>query len=116
MNYNELKELLVTEDVCARVKAQEDEIFELIPEFRVCKGFDQKNSWHVYDVYEHILHVVAGVEADLTLRLVAFFHDIGKPPAFTLDEAGVGHFWGHCAQANAFNMASSCFWIFSSSP
>ena len=46
MNYNELKELLVTEDVCARVKAQEDEIFELIPEFRVCKDFDQKNSWH----------------------------------------------------------------------
>ena len=39
--------------------------------------------------------MVAGVEAKLTLRLTALFHDMGKPPAFTVDDNGVGHFYGH---------------------
>ena len=67
----------------------------MIPELKACKGFDQKNSWHIYDVYEHILHVVAAVEPEITIRLATLFHDIGKPLAFTQDENGVGHFWGH---------------------
>ena len=95
MNYIELKELLVSESVYNNIKQQENALFQLIPEMKVCKGFDQKNGWHVYDVYEHILHVAAGVEPELTVRLAALFHDIGKPLAFTQDENGVGHFFGH---------------------
>jgi len=49
----------------------------------------------VYDVYEHILHVVDGVPANIISRLTALFHDIGKPDAFTQDENGIGHFYGH---------------------
>jgi tRNA nucleotidyltransferase (CCA-adding enzyme) len=30
-------------------------------------------------------------------RLAALLHDIGKPAVFTLDEGGVGHFYGHAA-------------------
>ena len=95
MNYNHLLSLLTSDNVYDRLKENEQELFALIPELKVCKGFDQKSSWHIYDVYEHILHVVAGVEPDLILRLTALFHDVGKPPAFTLDSDGVGHFWGH---------------------
>ena len=95
MNYNEFKELLVSDNVYTRIKTQENELFQLIPELKACKGFDQKNSWHIYDVYEHILHVVAAVEPEITIRLATLFHDIGKPLAFTQDENGVGHFWGH---------------------
>jgi len=94
MTYNELLTLLQAQDVCDRIREKEEAIFALIPELKVCKGFDQRNSWHIYDVYEHILHVIAGVEGKL-LRLVALFHDVGKPRAFTLDAQGVGHFWGH---------------------
>ena len=101
MDFSELKELLVAETVYDCLKEREDELFELIPELRVCKGFDQKNDWHVYDVYEHILHVVAGVEPELIVRLTALFHDVGKPPAFTLDEEGVGHFRGHWDHSEA---------------
>lgn len=95
MEYTQLARLLVTESVYDRIKEQEAALFRLLPELQVCKGFDQRNSWHTYDVYEHILHVVAGVETDKILRLTALFHDIGKPPVFTLDADGVGHFFGH---------------------
>ena len=95
MKYCELKKLLMSDNVYADIKSKEDALFQLMPELKVCKGFDQKNSWHKYDVYEHILHVVAGVEPEMILRLATLFHDIGKPLAFTQDENGVGHFWGH---------------------
>ena len=95
MKYNEFIDILLSENVYDCIKQNEAEIFELIPELKVCKGFEQRNSWHIYDVYEHILHVVSGVEANLLLRLAALFHDVGKPLAFTLDPDGVGHFFGH---------------------
>ena len=90
MDFSELKELLVAETVYNCLKEREDELFELIPELRVCKGFDQKNDWHVYDVYEHILHVVAGVEPELIVRLTALFHDVGKPLAFSRPLGSLG--------------------------
>ena len=95
MKPKELLALLVSENVYDSMKKNQEAVFELLPELKVCKGFDQKNKWHVYDVYEHILRVVAGVEASRVLRLTALFHDLGKPATFTLDEKSVGHFYGH---------------------
>lgn len=95
MDYRELLALLQAQNVYDCIKEKEEAIFALLPELKVCKGFDQKNKWHIYDVYEHILHVVSGVEAKPLLRLTALFHDMGKPPAFTQDTEGVGHFFGH---------------------
>ena len=60
-------------------------------------GFDQKNVHHCYDVWEHTLHAVAAVPGDPVLRCAALLHDIGKPNCFTVDEKGVGHFYGHSA-------------------
>jgi len=31
----------------------------------------------------------------LVLRLAALFHDIGKPLCFSIDDKGIGHFYGH---------------------
>lgn len=95
MDYNSLKEILLSDKPSELIKAHESEIFEFIPELKKSKNFDQHNIWHVYDVYEHILHVVDGVPANIISRLTALFHDTGKPDAFTQDENGVGHFYGH---------------------
>lgn len=95
MNYIELLEIILSDDVFNKFKQNEQEIFELIPELKVCKGFEQNNKWHIYDVYEHILHVVSLVENNKILRLSALFHDIGKPLTFTLDQDGIGHFYNH---------------------
>ena len=41
--------------------------------------------------------MVENVPPTAQLRLAALLHDIGKPDVFTLDEAGVGHFYGHAS-------------------
>lgn len=60
------------------ILAYSDKILELVPELIVCKC-EHEHRAHKYNVYTHILHVVAGVDSDLTLKLSALFHDIGKP-------------------------------------
>ncbi len=96
MTANELYKILLEDKPSKAIKENEEEIFKLIPILETCKGFDQNNSeWHIYDVYEHILHVVDGVPKDLELRLAALFHDVGKPSHYQEDEKGVGHFYGH---------------------
>ena len=67
----------------------------VIPELIPTVGFDQKNPNHVHDVFGHIAQVVEHVPPTAQLRFAALLHDIGKPDVFTLDEGGVGHFYGH---------------------
>ena len=95
MTIEELYEILLSDKPSCILKSREKELFYLIPELDKCKGFEQNNDWHIYDVYEHILHVVDNVSPNLIIRLAALFHDIGKPLSYTEDENGVGHFYGH---------------------
>ncbi|NLJ66965.1 MAG: HD domain-containing protein [Clostridiales bacterium] len=72
----------------------------VFPEIQEMVGFDQRNKYHIYDVYRHTLKSVESIDKDVALRTTMFFHDIAKPSCFTLDENGVGHFYGH-AKASA---------------
>ena len=62
-------------------------------------GFEQRNYHHCYDILEHTAAVTSAIPATVPLRLAAFFHDCGKPDRFSLDEQGVGHFYGHAAHS-----------------
>ena len=95
MTLEELYNILLSDNPGNSIRNNEEEIFRLIPELKTCKGFNQNNEWHIYDVYEHILHVVDEVSPNITMRLAALFHDIGKPLSYTEDENKVGHFFGH---------------------
>ena len=95
MKLKELFNILISDKPSALIKEHESEIFEFIPELKKCKGFDQNNEWHIFDVYEHILNVIDNVDNDLILRLTALFHDVGKPLCYVEDENNVGHFYGH---------------------
>ena len=66
----------------------------IIPNFRNM-DLNQRNPHHNSNVKQHIYKVVRACEPILELRLSALFHDIGKPSCFTIDENGVGHFYGH---------------------
>ena len=69
------------------------------PEILPMVGFDQRNIHHCYDVWEHSLHALDAAPEDAALRCAALLHDIGKPATFTVDGAGVGHFYGHAARS-----------------
>ena len=95
MTLQELLDILKLDKPSEEIKKHENEIFELIPELRLCKNFDQKSEWHPYDVYEHTLHVIDNTSNDEILRVAALFHDIGKPLTFEEDKYGIGHFPNH---------------------
>ncbi|WFD08865.1 CCA tRNA nucleotidyltransferase [Tepidibacter hydrothermalis] len=67
----------------------------ILPELDKCVGFDQKNSYHDKDVFDHIMSVVDYTPCNIKIRLAALFHDIAKPESFSIDEEGIGHFYGH---------------------
>ncbi|MGI6106067.1 MAG: CCA tRNA nucleotidyltransferase [Raoultibacter sp.] len=70
-------------------------IGQIIPETRAMIDFDQRTPYHIYDVLEHTAYCMENCPQTSLVRWSAFFHDIGKPPAFFLDDEGVGHFYGH---------------------
>jgi tRNA nucleotidyltransferase (CCA-adding enzyme) len=50
----------------------------LAPELLEGIGFEQ-NQYHAYDVFRHTLRAVDFAPAQLTVRLAALLHDVGKP-------------------------------------
>lgn len=77
------------------IRLHKEDVFKIIPELKVCDGFDQLNDYHIYDVLEHILVVLDNVGDSYLLKIAALFHDIGKPNCLTIDDEGTGHFYGH---------------------
>lgn len=99
-NLEKLFDILLSNKPSILIRKNEDYIFNIIPEFRKTKGFNQNNPWHIYDVYDHILHVIDGVKENIILRLTALFHDIGKPYTYTEDENNIGHFYNHWTKSS----------------
>ncbi|MBQ6991409.1 MAG: radical SAM protein [Clostridia bacterium] len=70
-------------------------------------GFEQKNSHHCFDLWQHTLHTVKAIDGKgLTeeqvrkLKVAAFFHDIGKPDVAQINEyTGQQVFYGHPAKS-----------------
>lgn len=91
----ELFKLLCGGSAAAVLREYPDVIGVFWPEVLPMVGFNQKNRHHCYDVWEHTLHALEAVPADIVLRCVMLLHDIGKPKTFTVDAAGCGHFYGH---------------------
>ena len=67
----------------------------VIPELLPSVGFDQRNCHHCLDVWGHTARAVGKASKDAVIRWVMLLHDLGKPDTFTVDDKGVGHFYGH---------------------
>lgn len=91
----ELCKLLMGESVLQILLDYNDVISVIIPEISPCIGFDQKNRYHEYTIYDHIAHAVSNYTGDdLSVKVALLLHDIGKPQCYTEDGRG-GHFHGH---------------------
>lgn len=95
--YAEMNKLLLGENVGETLLTFPDILGVPIPEILPCVGFEQKNRHHCFDVWGHTARAVAAVPPKRELRWTMLFHDLGKPQCMTLDENGVGHFYGHTA-------------------
>jgi len=70
-----------------------------IPELAPLAGFKQHNRHHCHDIWGHTIAAVTATPNDSALRWAALLHDTGKPACFTMDEEGVGHFYGHAMES-----------------
>lgn len=92
---SEIIKTLCGKDVCRALCNCREVIASAIPETEAMIGFDQKTPYHCFDVFTHSAKTTALVDAKPHLRLAAFLHDVGKPLCFSIDEGGIGHFYGH---------------------
>lgn len=95
--FAELTKLLCGEHVLPVLLNYPDILGVVLPEIMPCVGFEQKNPHHCYDVWEHTARAVAAVPSERVLRWTMLFHDLGKPATSTMDDSGVGHYYGHTA-------------------
>lgn len=51
----------------------------ILPEISAGRNLAQRADFHSHDVMEHTFRCVKYIEPDITLRLAALFHDVGKP-------------------------------------
>ncbi|MBQ9280099.1 MAG: HD domain-containing protein [Clostridia bacterium] len=96
-----LENILIPKSKALRLEDLEDYkeiIFEMIPELRAEDGFDQKNPWHLYDVWKHTEVAVCHSKPDIEIRIALLLHDIGKPHSFQ-EEGEVRHFKGHAEKS-----------------
>jgi poly(A) polymerase len=66
---------------------------EILPEISALFGLRQ-NKYHMDAVFGHTMMVLDLTPPDLTTRLAALFHDVGKKATWSEDETGV-HFYRH---------------------
>ena len=100
---SELDGILAGDNVKKVLSEYKDVIFIIIPELKFTDGFDQKNPYHNNTLYDHIVHVCGNVYSKVNAtgntivltRTAALLHDIAKPLCFTVDDNGIGHFYGH---------------------
>jgi len=70
-----------------------------IPELTACKNVEQ-GDLHQYDVYHHLLYACDAAPRDnLTVRLAALFHDLGKPETLRTSPDGELSFHRHEQQS-----------------
>lgn len=93
----ELNKILLSNRPAAgfRLLYQTELLNYFLPELDRCHGFEQQNPHHTEDVFGHIMTVLENTPAQLNIRWAALLHDIGKPVTFSVDEAGIGHFYDH---------------------
>ena len=92
---SETDRLLCGAHVLPVLLAYPDVLGVFLPELLPCVGLDQRNRHHLYDVWEHTARSVAAIPPEPVLRWAMLLHDVGKPACFTVDDQGVGHFYGH---------------------
>ena len=82
ITYQEIIDILTSDDVRNQIIAREEDIFCLLPEIRLLKGFRTKLPLSAYDEYEHTLRMLENTENNKCLRIATLFQGTGKPRVY----------------------------------
>ena len=94
-------DLLRTATSFDEINEKREEIASWIPEVALMFEYDQNNSYHLYDLWEHCVRTSLEIpkdNADDMLFLAALLHDIGKPEsrcAGKRPDDTESHYYGH---------------------
>lgn len=96
--FSELQQILLGDNVKEILLEYRDVFKVIIPELESLFDFNQNSKYHLHDIYTHTVNVVSYTQKDITTRLAALLHDIGKPKCYSTevkDGMLIGHFYGH---------------------
>ncbi len=96
--FSELVKIISGKDAERVLTEFSNVIFTVVPELEKCYKFEQRSSWHSFDVYTHIVKATAKIDNIPRLKIAAFLHDVGKPETFFVKN-GEGHFYGHAEKS-----------------
>lgn len=101
MHTNELIQLLRKAENFEEINCRRDEIATIIPQVVSMFDYDQNNSYHPYDLWEHCVRTALEIPKDVSddmVFLAAMLHDIGKPEsrcAGRKEGDTESHYYGH---------------------
>lgn len=92
---DELRKMLLSDrpELALQLLRESGLLEVLLPEIHAMVGVEQR-GYHTQDVFGHTAEAVQKAPRDLTVRLAALMHDVGKP----LTAQGDGTFTGHDVQ------------------
>lgn len=93
--YKELTGILMGDNAQTVLEQYGSVLTAVLPEIVPSMGFCQRNPFHNRDVWQHTLEALGKSRPDPMVRWALLLHDLGKPDCFTLDDRGIGHFYGH---------------------
>ena len=96
--FAELTGILQGEHAMTVLSDFHDVLFTVVPELFPLYMCPQKSVYHIYDVWEHTLHVLDAVAPRTpVLTWAALLHDCGKPQTRMRDRKGYDHYPQHQA-------------------
>ena len=96
--FTELTGVLQGEHAMSVLSDFHDVLFTVVPELFPLYMCPQKSVYHIYDVWEHTLHVVDAIRPrTAVLTWSALLHDCGKPQTRMRDRKGYDHYPQHQA-------------------
>ena len=93
--YKELTGILMGDNAQTVLEQYGSVLTAVLPEIVPSMGFCQQNPVHNRDVWQHTLEALGKSRPDPMVRWALLLHDLGKPDCFTVDDRGIGHFYGH---------------------
>lgn len=99
---DELCKIIISNNPSLGIQLLEDTniLEEILPDLHKLVKYTPNCNNHNRDVFSHTLKVLSKTSNDLTLRLSALFHDIGKLKTMTFLENGHCYFPGHSRESS----------------